>query len=138
MLFSIWEILQKFWCPFVSKTILLAINCPSFPLWSTVQTRQSSFSLFHLFCIPLQDQDDDQFDVDHVEELLGPPLLHHHIDTNTTSTESSDLQNPSLTQFSLDEDGRIHPYVNFDLYYQAIDEAKAAGLITESQMHLYK
>lgn len=72
------------------------------------------------------------------DELVGPSLLHPNIDTNTTSTESSDLQNPSLTQFSLDEDGRIHPYINFDLYYQAIDEAKAAGLITESQMHIYK
>lgn len=64
--------------------------------------------------------------------------LIHHTDTNTTSTESSELQNPSLTQFSLDEDGRIHPYVNFDQYYQAVEEARAAGLITESQLHLYK
>ncbi|KAG7168653.1 TGF-beta-activated kinase 1 and MAP3K7-binding protein 1-like [Homarus americanus] len=59
-------------------------------------------------------------------------------DTNTTSTESSDLQNPSLTQFSLDEDGRIQPYVDFDQYYQAIEEARAAGLIADSQLHLYK
>ncbi|XP_071539217.1 TGF-beta-activated kinase 1 and MAP3K7-binding protein 1-like isoform X2 [Panulirus ornatus] len=64
--------------------------------------------------------------------------LIHHTDTNTTSTESSELQNPSLTQFSLDEDGRIHPYVNFDQYYQAVEEARAAGIITESQLHLYK
>ncbi|XP_064082457.1 TGF-beta-activated kinase 1 and MAP3K7-binding protein 1-like isoform X2 [Macrobrachium nipponense] len=64
--------------------------------------------------------------------------LRHHTDTNTTSTESSGLDNPSLTQFSLDEDGRIHPYVSFDQYYQAIEEARAAGLISESQLHLYK
>ncbi|KAK7067542.1 hypothetical protein SK128_012395 [Halocaridina rubra] len=69
-----------------------------------------------------------------VEEMS----LIHHTDTNTTSTESSDLANPSLTQFSLDEDGRILPYVSFDEYYQAIDEAKAAGLINESQLHMYK
>lgn len=62
----------------------------------------------------------------------------HTTDTNTTSTESSDLQNPSLTQFSLDEDGRILPYVNFDLYYQAVEDARDAGLITDSQIHLYK
>lgn len=62
----------------------------------------------------------------------------HPTDTNTTSTESSDLQNPSLTQFSLDEDGRILPYVNFDLYYQAIEDAREAGLISDSQIHLYK
>ncbi|XP_050722481.1 TGF-beta-activated kinase 1 and MAP3K7-binding protein 1-like [Eriocheir sinensis] len=62
----------------------------------------------------------------------------HPTDTNTTSTESSDLQNPSLTQFSLDEDGRILPYVNFDLYYQAVEDAREAGLITDSQIHLYK
>ena len=64
--------------------------------------------------------------------------LRHHTDTNTTSTESSGLDNPSLTQFSLDEDGRIHPYVSFEQYYQAIEEARAAGLISESQLHLYK
>lgn len=62
----------------------------------------------------------------------------HTTDTNTTSTESSYLQNPSLTQFSLDEDGRILPYVNFDLYYQAVDDAREAGLITDSQIHMYK
>lgn len=62
----------------------------------------------------------------------------HPTDTNTTSTESSDLQNPSLTQFSLDEDGRILPYVNFDLYYQAVEDAREAGLISDSQIHLYK
>ncbi|XP_068207269.1 TGF-beta-activated kinase 1 and MAP3K7-binding protein 1-like isoform X2 [Palaemon carinicauda] len=65
--------------------------------------------------------------------IFRPPT-----DTNTTSTESSGLDNPSLTQFSLDEDGRIHPYVSFDQYYQAIDEARTAGLISESQLHLYK
>ncbi|KAK3851649.1 hypothetical protein Pcinc_041719 [Petrolisthes cinctipes] len=85
-----------------------------------------------------QDEDDDQFDIHRGDDLMGPLPLHHHhhIDTNTTSTESSDLQNPSLTQFSLDEDGRIHPYVNFDLYYQAIDEAKYCSILVVNSLLL--
>ncbi|ROT73692.1 Mitogen-activated protein kinase kinase kinase 7-interacting protein 1 [Penaeus vannamei] len=73
-----------------------------------------------------------------VSNSVDDNCLVHHTDTNTTSTESSDLQNPSLTQFSLDEDGRIHPYVSFDQYYQAIEEARIAGLISESQLYQYK
>ncbi|ROT67702.1 TGF-beta-activated kinase 1 and MAP3K7-binding protein 1 [Penaeus vannamei] len=73
-----------------------------------------------------------------VSNSVDDNFLVHHTDTNTTSTESSDLQNPSLTQFSLDEDGRIHPYVSFDQYYQAIEEARIAGLISESQLYQYK
>lgn len=73
-----------------------------------------------------------------VSNSVDDNCLVHHTDTNTTSTESSDLQNPSLTQFSLDEDGRIHPYVSFAQYYQAIEEARIAGLISESQLYQYK
>ena len=58
-------------------------------------------------------------------------------DANTTSTESSELVNPSLTQFSLDDDNRIRPYVNFDLYYQSIEEAAASKLIPEMELHLF-
>ena len=59
-------------------------------------------------------------------------------DDNTTSTESSELQNPSLTQLSLDDDGRIQPYVSFDLYYQSVDEARANKLISDNEFSLYK
>ncbi|XP_076042482.1 TGF-beta-activated kinase 1 and MAP3K7-binding protein 1-like isoform X2 [Oratosquilla oratoria] len=68
----------------------------------------------------------------------GTDSSYHHTDTNTTSTESSDFPRPSLTQLPLDQDGLIQPYVNFDLYYQAIDEAISKGLIPESSLHLYK
>ncbi|KAB7501456.1 hypothetical protein Anas_13295 [Armadillidium nasatum] len=39
-------------------------------------------------------------------ESTSPSIFH----TSTTSTESSKLSNPSLTQLTLDEDGRIRPY----------------------------
>lgn len=57
---------------------------------------------------------------------------------HTSSTESSDLQRPSLNPLQLDEDGRIVSYVSFTPYYQAIEEARRKGTISESQLQFYK
>lgn len=54
---------------------------------------------------------------------------------NEPSTNSSDSTDRKLfqsgTDLSLDEDGKIKPYVDFSSIYIAIEEAKKDGLIIE-------
>ncbi|XP_018024349.1 TGF-beta-activated kinase 1 and MAP3K7-binding protein 1 [Hyalella azteca] len=56
---------------------------------------------------------------------------------HTSSTESSDVQRPSLNPLQLDEDGRIVSYVSFTPYYQALREANKKGIISDTQLQLY-
>lgn len=51
----------------------------------------------------------------------------------TSSTESAGPQVlfQPLTNMSLDEDGRVKPYVDFSDFYAAVEEAYKSGLVTE-------
>ncbi|RXG56440.1 TGF-beta-activated kinase 1 and MAP3K7-binding protein 1 [Armadillidium vulgare] len=67
-------------------------------------------------------------------ESTSPSIFH----TSTTSTESSKLSNPSLTQLTLDEDGRIRPYVCFDAFFKNVEKSIANETIPKAQIYLYK
>ena len=58
--------------------------------------------------------------------------------SDTTSTESSRMSNPSLKQLTLDENERIRPYVSFDNYLEKVEEAIISGVILKEKIHLYK
>lgn len=58
--------------------------------------------------------------------------------SGSSSESSSKLSNPSLTQLTLDEDGRIRPYVCFERFLRNVEEGIANETIPKAQISLYK
>ena len=63
------------------------------------------------------------------------------VDTNRTNTSSIDTESSdavaaaySQRRVEVGADGRVKPYVDFSDFYNAVEEAKEAGLITEDDM----